>query len=74
MPRILCSYMDCVYLEEGLCGAPKVEFDPESGCLTYRVESIMTNDGWDDDDEIDEEWEDFGYTEEDEEDWLDQAR
>lgn len=39
MPRIRCRYDDCIFLEEGFCGAAAVEVEPETGCVTYsRVE------------------------------------
>lgn len=73
MPRIRCHYMDCVFLDDGFCSAAAVEFDPDSGCVTYSPTSGETPDAdWEDDEEL-EEWEEF--VEEDEEDndlWLDE--
>ena len=41
MPRIRCHYEDCVFLEEGYCGAAAIELEPETGCLTYtRVDEV----------------------------------
>jgi hypothetical protein len=37
MPRIRCRYIDCIYLEDGFCGAPTVELDPDEGCLKYTL-------------------------------------
>ncbi len=78
MPRIRCHYEDCVFLEEGYCGAAAIELDPEMGCQTYsRVDDAATDedDEWDeealDEDEWDEEDEDL-YEEDDEEDWDDE--
>ena len=76
MPRIRCHYEDCVFLEEGYCGAAAVEIDPEMGCQTYsRADDAATDeDEWDeegfDEDEWDEEEEDL-YEDEDDEDWDD---
>ncbi len=70
MPRIRCHYLDCVYLDEGFCSARKIELDPESGCLTFRVESLLDADEWEEDDELDDDWDEFGFSEEDEEDWM----
>lgn len=73
MPRIRCHYDDCVFLEEGYCGAAAIELEPETGCLTYtRVdEAEAKEEEWEedefDDDELEEE-EDF-YEEEEEESW-----
>ena len=73
MPRIRCHYEDCVFLEEGYCGAAAIELDPELGCQTYsRVDDAAAEDDeWDDDaleeEEWDEEEEDLYEDEEDEE-------
>ncbi len=59
MPRIRCRYVDCVFLEEGYCGANSVEFDPDEGCLTYSsLEdiSLVEDEDWEDED-LDEIWE-----------------
>ena len=57
MPRIRCRYVDCVFLEDGYCGAAAVEIDPDEGCLTYsHIEDVPTDEAWDEE-EIDEIWE-----------------
>jgi hypothetical protein len=73
MPRIRCHYDDCVFLEEGYCGAAAIELEPETGCLTYtRVdEAEAKEEEWDEeefDDELEDEEEDV-YEEEDDEPW-----
>ncbi|MFN3929257.1 MAG: hypothetical protein ACK4OK_06450 [Thermoflexus sp.] len=73
MPRIRCHYVDCVYLEAGLCTADEIELDPEMGCLTYtqaeeeewEEEEVLEEEELDLDDE--EEWEEELALEEDEE-------
>ena len=35
MPRVRCLYFDCIYLEEDICTASFVTFDPDSGCEMY---------------------------------------
>lgn len=50
MPRIRCHFTDCVFLDDGYCSAASVEFDPETGCVTYNP-----IDGTKDDDLLDEE-------------------
>ncbi len=70
MPRIRCRYVDCVFLEDGYCGAAAVEIDPDEGCLTYsRIEDVPTQETWDEEemDEIWEEEEEALYEEEEEE-------
>ena len=67
MPRIRCHYVDCVFLDDGFCSAPKVELDPDMGCATFSrpndldVEEDMDLDEFDDWDELDD----------DEDLWLD---
>lgn len=57
MPRIRCRYVDCVFLEDGYCGAAAVEVDPDEGCLTYsHIEDVPTDEAWDEE-EMDEIWE-----------------
>ncbi len=74
MPRIRCHYVDCVYLEAGMCTADEIELDPEMGCLTYTQ---AEEEEWEEEEVIpeeeeeleldDEEWEEIDL-EEDEED------
>ncbi len=72
MPRIRCHYMDCVFLDEGYCSAAAVEFDPDSGCMTYSPNAeAEADDSWDEE-ELDE-WEEVEDEEEEEEDaWVDE--
>jgi len=35
MPRVRCRYLDCIFLDDGFCGASAMEIDPDEGCLTY---------------------------------------
>ena len=70
MPRIRCHYEDCVFLEDKYCGAAAVEFDPDSGCLTYsQVDDAgaAETEDWDED-LLDEEEEEEWYEEEEEDD------
>jgi hypothetical protein len=68
MPRIKCHYLDCSFLDEGICTAGMVELDPDTGCKTYTVsaEALSTED-WDAEEDELEEWEDM--EEEGEDDW-----
>lgn len=74
MPRIRCHYIDCVHLEDGLCGKVYVEIDPDEGCRTYRrLGESLDDEDWDDEnlEEIWDEDEDGIYAEDDEpDDWL----
>ncbi|MCZ2126989.1 MAG: hypothetical protein LC099_04355 [Anaerolineales bacterium] len=70
MPRIKCHYVDCVFLDDGFCGAAAIELDPDEGCLTYSPADGAAEDAeWDEEDEAAE------WDEEDadgDEDWLDE--
>jgi hypothetical protein len=74
MPRIRCHYIDCVFLDDGYCGAAAIEVDPDVGCLTYsRAEGADVEDEWDEEEEGElEEWEELEGEDEDEETWLDE--
>ena len=71
MPRIRCHYIDCVFLDDGYCGAAAVEFDPDMGCMTFsRADEVEVDDDWEEEDPDLDEWEDLDV-DEDEELWLD---
>ena len=77
MPRIRCHYEDCVFLEDGYCGAAAIELEPEGGCLTYsRVDETEEKpaDDWEEeaDEEAGEEDEDLYDEEEDDDLWDDE--
>jgi hypothetical protein len=73
MPRIRCHYPDCIFLDEGACGAAAVELDPDVGCMTFsRSEDTPAEDEWEEDEEDLEDWEEVELDEEDEELWLDE--
>ena len=57
MPRIRCHYTDCVFLDDGYCGAAAVEFDADTGCATYAPteEAAATDEDWEEEEEWEEE-------------------
>jgi hypothetical protein len=74
MPRIRCRYVDCVFLEDGYCGAAAVEIDPDEGCLTYSHIDDVPADELDEED-LEEMWEEededlYRDEDEEEENWL----
>ena len=73
MPRIRCHYMDCVFIDDGYCGAAAIEVDPDVGCMTYsRADDLEVEDDWDEEEEDElEEWDEIDPDEEDEDMWLD---
>jgi len=72
MPRIRCHYIDCVFLDDGYCGAAAIELDPDVGCMTFsRADDVDTESDWEEEEEESDEWEEMDLDEEDEELWLD---
>jgi len=65
MPRIRCHYADCVFVDDGICSAAAVEFDPDEGCKTYSPSEEAASEEWEDEEELDE-WEEEETGEEDE--------
>lgn len=75
MPRLRCHYADCVFLDEGYCGAAAVEVDPSEGCLTYSaVGEVAPEDAWEQNEALEEEWAEAGFASEsgesDDDFWL----
>lgn len=77
MPRIRCHYSDCIFLEDGHCGAAAVELEPDSGCLTYQQDEEAEPaaeeewEGEDFEDEVEEEEELYEEDDEEEDLWDD---
>lgn len=72
MPRIRCHYIDCIFIDDGYCGAAAVEVDPDEGCMTYSRADDLIEDVWEEEEEELEEWDELDLEEEDEELWLDE--
>jgi hypothetical protein len=77
MTQIICRAMNCVFWEAGICSSEEIEYEPESGCLTFQdmgdleLEDEDEEDyDWDDEDLFDEEEEEDDW-EEDDDDWVD---
>jgi hypothetical protein len=71
MPRIRCHYIDCVFLDDGYCGAAAIEVDPDVGCMTYSRADDLTEEEWEDEEEELEEWEELDVDDEEDDLWLD---
>lgn len=68
MPRIKCHYVDCVFIDEGICSAAAVELDPDEGCKTFSPAETAADDEWDEEEDL-EEWDD---DEADDDEWLEE--
>lgn len=72
MPRIRCHYIDCVFIDDGYCGAAAIELDPDVGCMTFsRADDLDVENEWEDEEEESDEWEEIDLDEDDEELWMD---
>lgn len=72
MPRIRCHYIDCVFIDDGYCGAAAIELDPDVGCMTFsRADDLDVDNEWEEEEEESDEWEEIDLDEEDEELWMD---
>jgi hypothetical protein len=75
MSRIRCRYIDCVFLEDGFCGANSIKLDPDEGCLTYRrIGDIPEDEDWEED-ELEEFWEeeDDSLYQDDDDEWVEES-
>ena len=73
MPRIRCHFIDCVFIDDGYCGAAAVEIDPDVGCMTYsRADDHEAEGEWEEEEEELDDWEDLDAEDEDEDLWLDE--
>jgi hypothetical protein len=83
MTRIICREPDCVFWEDGICGADEIEYDPEAGgCLTFEeAEELPLDEDLDwgeeaeeDDDYLDDDddWEEEDEWDDDEDDLFEQ--
>lgn len=72
MPRIRCHYIDCVFLDDGYCGAAAVEIDPDVGCMTYsRADDMAEEEDWEEEEET-EDWDEMETDDEEEDVWMDE--
>ena len=67
MPRIRCHYVGCMFIEDGFCGAPVIEIDPDEGCRTFMQTGDPFEEDWDEDDDF-ENWDEEDF---ESDAWLD---
>ena len=68
MPRIRCHYTECVFVDEGYCGAAAVELDPDTGCATFAPNEEAAKDADWEEEEL-EEWDEEEGEEEEDDAW-----
>jgi DNA-directed RNA polymerase subunit delta len=80
MTHIICRAPNCLFWDEGVCGSEEIEYEPDTGCLTFQdigdLELEQEDDeefDWDEEDEgdlYDDEGDDDDWDDE-EDDWDD---
>ena len=73
MTQIICRAMNCVFWENGVCGSEEIEYEPDSGCLTFQDMGDLEleeedDDDFDWDDEEEEEDDDDLFDDDDDDD------
>jgi hypothetical protein len=73
MTQIICRAISCLFWENGICTSEEIEYEPDSGCLTFQdmgdleLEEDDDDFDWEDDDDLfdddDDDWDD------EEDDW-----
>ena len=70
MTRVICHQTECVFWDNMLCTAERIELDPDQGCLTMEEleEIILDGDDWEDEEDEfdDDDWENEDFFDEDE--------
>ena len=36
MTHIICRASSCLFWEQGVCGTEEIEYEPDTGCLTFQ--------------------------------------
>ncbi len=71
MTHIICRAMNCLFWEAGVCTSEEIEYEPDTGCLTFQdLGDLEASE--DEEDDLDWESDDDLFEEEDEEDWEDE--
>ena len=77
MTHINCRASFCVFWDEGVCTSEEIEYEPETGCMTFQDVGDLTleedeDDDWGDDDlfddDDDDDWDD---DDKEDDDWDD---
>jgi hypothetical protein len=69
MTHIVCRALSCLFWEQGACSAEEIEYEPDTGCLTFQDIGDLDLDGAEDEDFWEEESDDELYEEEEDEGW-----
>jgi hypothetical protein len=68
MTHIICRAMNCLFWEAGVCSSEEIEYEPDTGCLTFQDIGDLEIDE-DEDEDLDWDSGDDLFEEEEEDDW-----
>lgn len=76
MTHIICRASFCMFWDEGVCTSEEIEYEPETGCMTFQDVGDLSleddeDDDWDDEDLFDDQDDDWEDDEDDDDDWDD---
>lgn len=70
MTQIICRAISCLFWENGICTSEEIEYEPDTGCLTFQDMGDLELE--EDDEDFDWEDEDDDLFEDDDDDWDDE--
>jgi hypothetical protein len=70
MTHIICRAINCLFWEEGVCSSEEIEYEPDTGCLTFQDIGDLELEEEDEED-LDWEDEDEDLFDDEEKDWDD---
>ena len=54
MTKVICPLFDCMYWEDGMCGAQRIRLSDEGYCVTFKISEddepagpVLPSDEWD---------------------------
>ncbi len=76
MTHIICRASFCMFWDEGVCTSEEIEYEPETGCMTFQDVGDLSleddaDDDWDDEDLFDDQDDDWEDDDDDDDDWDD---
>lgn len=72
MTHVICRASFCLFWEEGICSSEEIEYEPETGCLTFQDVGDLNLDEDDDDDFDWEDESDDDLFDDEEDEWEDE--
>ena len=69
MTHIICRANFCLFWEQGVCNAEEIEYEPDTGCLTFQDIVDLNLDEGEEEFDWEDESEDDLFEDEEEETW-----